>query len=802
MYYFGTSLIAAAIVSALLSSALFIQVVRGRSGALRWARVGVYGTLVCAIGSAALILALFLLQRYDIRYVYDYSSAELELRYRIAATWAGQPGSLMVWAVAGLCAAPFLIKRTRHFEPYALSLLMLLQGLLLLFTLIRNPFSPTLDGAGLPTVPLDGRGLNPQLHNVWMVIHPPTLFVGYALLGVPFVMALAGLWRRDYDGWVRLAMPWTLAGWGVLGLALTMGGYWAYESLGWGGYWGWDPVENSSLVPWLLGIALLHGMLLQRTHGGLRRTNFVLAVLTYVAVFYASFLTRSGVLSNFSVHSFVEEGLKNVMIGTLVGLIALGVAMLGLRWRDVPVRRLSDSLLSRDTSFVLLIVAFALIALVVGVGTSVPWISSIKGVGYALQDMLGRVFLLSDGSQFGGAPLQDGRFSLTADFFERTTPPMVLVIVVLLGFGPLFGWGNTNTTKLWRAVRWPSLGAAVVTTAAIALGVRSVMSVAFVLLSSFAAGTNLVMIVRTLRSGWLRIGGYLAHVGMTLLLLGVVGSYAYASEDLRMVIPQGETQRAFGHAFTFWGYDDSRANGRHGMRLEVTRGNDTFIATPEVYYNERMSAWTRTPAIKRYLWEDLYISPDEYLPAEDPNSVTLVPKQEAKIGPYVLRFDSFDIEDQLDAAAVARIGASVTITESTTVRTVKPVVRMEVDKPFVFEPVDLGGGKQLYLDNFVPGAQQVVLRVQGLNIPIKPARAVLQVGVKPTIALVWLGALLTTLGCGMAVVRRRLEVPAHAPHRARRTWKWRGISLPRLRGRARSSGEALPGATLPFQETR
>src|SRR5918997_1649845 len=274
MYYLGTGLILSSIVMALFSALLYVQVIRGAGHLLRWGRLAVYATLALASSSAALILALFLLQRYDIRYVYDYSSSDLELRYRIAATWAGQPGSLVVWAVAGLLGAPLLMKRTRHFEPYALSLLMLLQALLLVFMLIRNPFSPTLDPQGKPFIPDDGRGLNPQLHNVWMVIHPPTLFTAYGLLGVPFVLALAGLWRRDYDGWVRLAMPWMLAGWGVLGLALTMGGYWAYESLGWGGYWGWDPVENSSLVPWLTGAALIHGLLLQRTHGGLRRANF------------------------------------------------------------------------------------------------------------------------------------------------------------------------------------------------------------------------------------------------------------------------------------------------------------------------------------------------------------------------------------------------------------------------------------------------------------------------------------------------------------------------------------------------
>ncbi|HSH80561.1 MAG TPA: cytochrome c biogenesis protein CcsA [Herpetosiphonaceae bacterium] len=788
MYYLGSGLIIAAIGMALASSLFYLLVIGGRTSLLRWGRATVFATLGFSAATAALILALFLLQRYDIRYVYDYSSRDLDLRYRIAATWAGQPGSLVVWALAGLCVAPFLIRRTRHFEPYVLALLMLLQVALLSFMLIRNPFMPTLGPDGLAMIPEDGRGLNPQLHNVWMVIHPPTLFTGYGLMGVPFAFALAGLWRRDYDGWVRLALPWTLAAWGILGLALTMGGYWAYESLGWGGYWGWDPVENSSLVPWLIGAALMHGMVLQKAHGGLRRTNFVLAILTYLAVFYASFLTRSGVLSNFSVHSFTEAGLKEVMLVTMVGLLVLGAAMVLLRWRDVPTRPLSESFLSRDTAFVLLILGFLVVAAVIAVGTSLPWISSAKQIGYGLQRFLGRAFALSDGSEYSGSPLTDGRFSLTADFFERTTPPLGLVLVLLASAAPLFGWRDTNRAKLLRALRWPALGTLVLTAAALFLGVRRPMALGYVVLASFAVGSNLVMIVRTLRSGWLRIGGYLSHVGAGVLLLGVVGSYAYASEELRMVIPQGETQRAFGHGFTFWGYDDSRTDGRHGLRIEVDRDGDAFVAQPEVYYNGRMGAWTRTPAIKRYLWRDLYVSPEEYLPATDPSAATMNVGQEKRIGPYALRFDGFDVKDHLADSGVADVGATVTITETGKTRQVQPRIRLEPGKMTLL-PVDLGDGKQLVLDNFVPATREVLLRVQGLNLPVEPARAVIQVSTKPAISLVWLGALLIAIGTGIAAVRRRIEINP-ARERARQAPERQPERV------GNTGGAVLPGATF------
>jgi len=765
LLYFGTVLVCLAIAAALGASASYALVTTGRPALLRWGRWGTYAALGLALAAAALLLGLFVAQRYDVQYVYDYSSTDLEFRYRVAAVWAGQPGSLVVWALGGLVFAPFLMRRTRQFEPYVLSLLLLLQALLLVFMLIRNPFAPTMLN-GVASAPPDGRGLNPQLHNVWMVIHPPTLFTGYGLLGVPFCMALAGLWRRDYDGWARQAMPWAIAGWTVLGLALTMGGYWAYESLGWGGYWGWDPVENSSLVPWLIGGALIHGLLVQRSHNGLRRANFALAILTYVAVFYASFLTRSGVLSNFSVHSFVEEGLKWIMIGTLVALSLLGVGLLLARWRDVPRRELSDALLSRDTAFVLMMLTFVTLGLLIAFGTSMPWITSIPGLSYSLESFFGRAFDLDNGARFGGTPFTDGRFSLLPDFFETVSTPLALILAILLAVGPLLGWRGTNTPKLLRSLRWPFVAAVLVTGVGIVLGVRSGMSMVFLFVASFAAGTNGLMLVRTLRAGWLRIGGYLAHVGMALLLVGVIGSYVYQTPEEKVVIEQGRSATVYGREFTFWGYDE-RADGKHVLRLEVDKGtDDMFVATPDIYFNERMGAQVRTPAIRRSLWQDIYISPEEYLPAYNPNVVDAAPEIQQEIGPYSLRFEDFAIEDHMATDKYAIIGATVTITHENSVQTVTPKLRVEPNTIWQEVPVELGDGRSLVLENFNPGEGLARLRIDGLNLPTRPARAVFTVSLKPAIALVWLGALLITLGGGLAVVRRRWELepaPVRAP---------------------------------------
>jgi cytochrome c-type biogenesis protein CcmF len=773
MYLLGTSLIALAIVSALASSICYVLVVMGRVALLRWGRAGMWSALLWASASAVLILILFLLQRYDIRYVYDYSSSELELHYRIAAVWAGQPGSLVVWALAGLFCAPLLIRRTRHFEPYVLALFMALQVLLLIFMLIRNPFQPTLID-GVASQPADGRGLNPILHNVWMVIHPPTLFIGYGLLGVTFCLALAGLWRRDYDGWIRFALPWTIAGWTILALALAMGGYWAYETLGWGGYWGWDPVENAALVPWLTGTALVHGLLLQRAHGGLRRANFCLAILTYGFVFYASFLTRSGVLSNFSVHSFVEEGLKYIMLAALVALLSLGIFLIILRWRDVPRKPLSESLLSRDTAFVLLMLTFVIISIIVAFGNSMPWITSVSGLSNRLERLLGSVFELDDGSLFNGQPLGDGRFSLTPRFFTRITPPLGLILAVLMTIGPLFGWRDTNKRKLFLSLRWPFIAAVAVTSIGILLGVRDSMSIAYLLIATLALGTNFLMIVRTLRSGWLRIGGYLAHVGMAVLLVGIIGSYAYASPEEKMVLREGETQRIFGHSFSFGGYE-GRPDNKHAMRLQVDQGNgSTFVAYPEVYFNERMGAWVRTPAIKRSFWQDLYISPEEYRPADDPNTAILAPGQEATVGPYTLRFEKFVLDNHAMNANVDAmlIGATVIVKQENSAYTFTPWLRLGPNRSRTSVPVALSGGKDLLLENVDPSSELVRLRVTGLDLPVVPARAIFTVSIKPAIALVWMGVLLIVAGGVLAVVRRRWETVGRVEYAKKQVENW------------------------------
>ncbi len=760
VYFFGTLLIVATIAMAAMATISYVLVPFGRPNALPYARWGTRLTLVGVLAVVVLLNYLFVAQRYDVEYVYNYSSNELESYFRVAAVWAGQPGSFVIWALWGIIGAQFLVRRTRHNEPYVLSVVMMIQTALLIFMLIRNPFILHITADGLP--PVDGKGLNPTLHNIWMLIHPPILFVGFALMAIPYGYVIAGLWRRDYDGWVKYALPWATASWATLGLALLLGGYWAYETLGWGGFWGWDPVENSALVPWLTVAALIHGMLVQRANGSLRRMNALMAVATYSLVFYSTFLTRSGVLSSFSVHSFVEEGLKWIMITFLLIIIVLGMSVVLWRWRDIPQLPLSEKLLSRDSFFSLMILVMLLMAGIVALGTSMPVISSIPGVGTSLQSFFGSLFTLDDGTTYspGAQPFEDGRFGLIGSFYSTTVPPLGLILAILMVIGPLLGQRDSNAGALLRTIRIPGIIAFVVTAIAVVLGARSVFVALYIGIATFAVGTNIVMIVRTLKAGWLRIGGYLAHVGIMIFVVGAIASSWYASPETRVLIPEGQTMSVYGYdiAFNGWRMD---ATGHGVLDMDVTHGGRVTPAAPMLYFNARMGATMATPSVRSEVYEDMYISPVEYQPPFDRNIADLNEGQTKEIGPYEITFNGFMVPtdkttDKADISAQLRIvyeGKSYDITPGIV------ILANETDpnKAVQEMPVDLPGGHTASMAAFDPNQKRVIIRVGGLQLPVDPARAVITVSVKPGIVFVWSGIIIAVIGGVIAVIRRQYE---------------------------------------------
>jgi len=270
------------------------------------ARTGFHLTTSTVFLASAVLLILIMKHQFQFHYVWSYSSRDLPLGLLMSTFYAGQEGSFLLWTVMVSIIGIILLSYTQKHknESEVMGVYTTILSFLLLLLVVKNPFAPIEGGQ----IPPDGRGLNPLLQNFWMQIHPPILFLGFASMTPPFALAIGALIQKKYQDWVVSSLPWVVGGAMILGLGIALGGFWAYETLGWGGWWGWDPVENSSLIPWLVSVSLVHTMLTQKRTKGLIMTNFILAILAFVMVLYSTFLTRSGVLGDASVHSFVDPG--------------------------------------------------------------------------------------------------------------------------------------------------------------------------------------------------------------------------------------------------------------------------------------------------------------------------------------------------------------------------------------------------------------------------------------------------------------------------------------------------------------
>ncbi|NNF05036.1 MAG: cytochrome c biogenesis protein CcsA, partial [Rhodothermales bacterium] len=431
----GKLLILVAIVATAMSGLGFLKASGDGSAARFFKRVGRAGWLAMTLASLAsfgLLMWLSVNHRFEYAYVFENTSLALGLDYLIAATWAGQEGSFLLWIVMNALVGLAVIRFARDYEAPVMAVIALCQFFLLSMivglqlgplSIGASPFAtlaekfpdaPMIQAGVLPT---DGQGLNDLLQNYWMVIHPPVLFSGFASMIVPFAFAVTALWKRKYTQWVRPALPWTLFAVMALGVGITLGGYWAYETLSFGGYWAWDPVENSSLVPWLIGIAAVHTMIVQKRSGHSQKASLFLAILAYMLVVYSTFLTRSGILGDISVHSFVDLGLYNQLLLWILTMGVVGFGLFALRYRELPVPEKEPSMLSREFMIFSGAMLLCAVAAVIITGTSAP--------------ILGRIF-------------RDSPSAVPLEFYNKWTLPLSVLFVFLAGLGQLFWWNRMS----------------------------------------------------------------------------------------------------------------------------------------------------------------------------------------------------------------------------------------------------------------------------------------------------------------------------------------------------------------------
>ncbi|MCJ7832375.1 MAG: heme lyase CcmF/NrfE family subunit [Actinobacteria bacterium] len=509
----------------------------GNTAAIRSAEGGILGaTLALTVAAAALWYAL-ISHDFSIEYVASYSSRELSLFYLIGSFWAGQAGSILLWAWMLSIYAAVIVKqnrfRHRDLMPYVSTTL---AAVLMLFTFLMvfagtNPFQ-----TGEFTPP-NGSGLNPLLQNYSQMFHPVTIYIGFVGFTVPFAFCIAALatGRLD-DRWLRAVRGWTIWAWLFLGTGIVLGGRWAYVELGWGGCWGWDPVENASLIPWLIGTAFLHSVMIQEKKGMLKVWNVTLAVSAFALSLYGTFLTRSGVVQ--SVHAFAESNVGPYLMLGIALVVGISGMLIIYRLPDLRSKAVMESIFSREGSFLLNNLLFVALAFLVFWGTTYPII----------------------------AQAVSREVSVRAPFFNFFAGPLGAALILLTGFCPLLAWRKASKKNLKRNFIAPAIGGALVTLLMLVAGggqhwgtalIGGFSTFVFVTISSeFYRGirarrrikheNSITATGKLFTTNPRRYAGYLIHLGMIILLFGVAINFSYKS-DARASLQAGESTMVKGY---------------------------------------------------------------------------------------------------------------------------------------------------------------------------------------------------------------------------------------------------------------
>src|ERR1051326_2077241 len=480
-------------------------------------------TFACITAAMICLGYLFAISDFSIRYVAAHSNRDLPIYFKVSSVWGGQEGSLLLWGWFLTIYSALVIgmnwRKHSAMMPYVIFVLMFTS---LFFTsmplFIVDPFNQTVvvqaDSSPLPFVPRDGNGLNPLLQDPYMVIHPPMLYLGLVGMTVPFAFAIAAMMTRQLgDTWIRTTRRWTMVAWMFLSIGIVLGGKWAYHELGWGGFWGWDPVENASLMPWLIGTAFLHSVMVQEKKGMMKVWNMVLVIMSYVMSIFGTFLTRSGVVN--SVHAFAQSPIGGYFAAFIVVALSASFYLLIDRLPYLKSENQMESMVSRESSFmfnnlILLAACFAVFW-----GTMFPVIS---------EAVTGR------------------KITVSAPFFNKVNVPIAIFLMFLTGVGPLLAWRKASTNSLKRNFLWPAIIALAAGVVLYARGVHHFYAWLSLVMSIFVAitivrefykgakarsvgsGENFVEAVvnLTLRNTR-RYGGYVVHFAFVLRFVGWSG---------------------------------------------------------------------------------------------------------------------------------------------------------------------------------------------------------------------------------------------------------------------------------------
>lgn len=779
----GDILILLAFAFNLVSGLAWLASARGRSEFDSLARRSWYAlTAVVALASACLFY-LFFSHNYAIKYVYQYSDSSLSFFYLLSAFWGGQEGTYLLWVLLNVLCGYVLIHRAGRLREWAMAVFALVNAFFLFILIQLSPFEL------LPFPAQEGAGLNPLLQDPWMVIHPPVIFIGYAMAAVPFALVMAALIRKDYSEWLRRAFPWVAVTAVMLAAGNIMGGYWAYKTLGWGGYWAWDPVENSSLVPWLVSLGLLHGLIVQRRNGGLQKSNILLTAFVFVLVIYGTFLTRSGVLADFSVHSFVNLGQNIYLIVFLAAMVTLSLTAFLVRARSVPLVPLNYSFWGREFMLVAATVLLFIFGMIVLFWSSLPVLTSVftdqpraADIGtyndFALPMAIIYALLLgiTPITNFSIHNMKSWPLKLTAMIAAATVLAFMLFDLALgagLTFDILFVLVATTLGMFLlkkgtvRRLAVPLAAMLIAAVVCLVVGVTKPLYVMFFALAAFALASNLSDVIKLLPSRWRLAAGPLTHTGFGVLLIGVLASSAFSSNQ-KVVLPRGESGTAFGRNVVYEGMESEISEPNNELILQMIDNGDSTELTPQLYYSERLDGIMRRPHIESYLLYDLYFAPEQVKESDTPSGLKLTRGERAEVGPWSMAFVDFVMGAHGgDMAGDMKISARLIASREGQVDTLMPSVELVTGEQGRSDYIDYPDwliwetdSIPVNISRIMADEGAVVLDLPGLYEAEPESRLVLDVSKKMLIGLVWLGSVLIVLGGVFSFIRRRSEAPA------------------------------------------
>jgi cytochrome c-type biogenesis protein CcmF len=806
----GQLFIVLAFAASLLSTIAYFFATRNKElGDQSWTRIGRISFIVnwaSIIGIGVTLFYLILNHNNEYNYVYSHSSKELPVYYIVSAFWEGQEGSFWLWAFWQALLGLVLIWKAKSWENGVMTVVafsqVFLTSMLLGVEIFgerlgSSPFILLRDAVNLKDMApvvfadpenyknylkfiTDGRGLNPLLQNYWMVIHPPTLFLGFASMIVPFAYGIAGLWQKRYKEWVKPAMPWALFAVMILGTGIIMGSFWAYEALNFGGFWAWDPVENASIIPWLTLIAGVHVMIAFKNTGHAFFTAIVLVFISFVLVLYASFLTRSGVLGETSVHSFTDLGMFWHLILYNVVFLTIPTVLLIIRWKELPITNKDEETYSREFWMFIGALVITVACIQVIFSTSVP------------------VFNQAFGTKF--APPIDA-----IKYYNQWQAPFAILVTIISGFAQFMKYKRTDPRKFYSSLI-SALVFSIVITAGFVYITNVYHNLMYMLLTFscvFAILSNAKILGQALGGKRKLVGAAVAHIGFALLLLGALVAAAtnkpislnvsnfipvkdfekVEKPGENIVLYKNEPKKMGRYTVTYTSDTTVAPNTFYKLNFKVIdektgEVKEDFELNPHVQVNEKMGL-IASPDTKHYLTYDIY------------THITSAPEKKDDHADH----EGHSEEENYKAPRIVNVAVGDTLHTSSGIITVKALNNQPKAKSLVLAPGDLAVGLPLEIDlngkiyktepiflikgnntfDFARNIDELGLRLRFTKVLPEQGKFELQVYEKPQqakdwvvfksiefpyINLYWVGTIVMVIGFLISIFRRQKEVKA------------------------------------------